>query len=134
MNRRQRAEVAVQAAAIVLSQGPLIARTARQVWEEHIEDRDLYAGPCDAFADDAEFAVRLMLTLDPLIVLPEPADTILDGTTLLIALGVAGATRLLRRGKGEQAGDRLERAIESQLTRRGKRQLGRAERRLDRLA
>lgn len=107
-----------------------VARIGAQVASELSGDPAL-PGPCLALAADADFASAVVRALDPLVVLPEPWDSLLDGITFLVALAVAGAHRLAhRRGITSGSQDEVQHRIEQKLKRLVPRHLRAAKRRL----
>lgn len=74
---------------------------ARVTAEAAIEVGAYPAAPaaCMALAEDAAFARVVRDKLDPMIELPEPFDTVVDGVVFFVALTSAGAARLAARAR-----------------------------------
>ena len=107
-----------------------VARQAAQVAADLSDDPSL-PGPCLALAQDATFASAVVAVLDPLVELPEPWDSLLDGITFLVALVSAGAFRLAhRRGPAQGTPAEVEARVHKTLERLVPRHLRAAKRRL----
>lgn len=86
MSRRNRE--ALDAARTVIEQAPTIASVVAREWQQFRAEED-DDEPCSRLARAAEFGVAMSRALDPVIVLPEPADTALDVVVALVATGIA---------------------------------------------
>jgi len=71
----------------------LVMKTVVDVASELAPELDC----CRALAQDSEIAMEVARRLDPVIVLPEPADTLVDGVIYLVGLGAAGCYRAATR-------------------------------------
>jgi len=86
--RLERAKVLYLASVVAVEQAAEIAAAAAIEWAEYL-DEDAADGPCGQLIDAGEFGLRLSRALDPLLVLPEPADTAADAVAAVIGFAIA---------------------------------------------
>lgn len=101
---KQRAERDAVIANLLDSRRGLVMRQVVEVAAELSDE----AKGCRALAQDAQIAMEVARRLDPLIEIPEPWDSILDGVIFAIALAGAGIYRAAMRGKDRGRGERPE--------------------------
>ena len=88
-----RAQRALQVATFLdRHRGPIMKVVAQVIHEMHGE-----YGPCQRAQQDINWAMEVSMRLDPVIELPEPFDTILDGVVFGVALAGVGIYRAAMR-------------------------------------
>lgn len=96
-----------------------IGITVAAEWAQWMDDDEEGVGICDDFIDAARFAVDLKEALDPLVVLPEPADSVADGAVAVTGFVMAMICQRspLAMRKAPQATQRLLKEAERQISR-----------------
>ena len=97
---KQRAERDAVIANLLDSHRGLVMRQVVEIASELSDE----AKGCRALAQDAAIALEVARRLDPLIVIPEPWDSILDGVIFGVALAGAGIYRAAMRGRDRARG------------------------------
>jgi len=126
--RLERAKVLMVAAQTAVRQADEIAAVTVIEWGEYLAADEL-DGPCGPLIDAVEFGMQLSKALDPVIVLPEPADTAVDVVVAVVAGAVALACSTRRRDPRLKEAQRMAELI----VRAARRRVKTAERRVLRL-
>lgn len=100
MTPQQRAERDAVIADLLDANRGLVMRQVVEVASELAEE----AKGCRALAQDAQIALEVARRLDPVIEIPEPWDSILDGVVFGVALAGAGIYRAAMRGRDRARG------------------------------